>query len=169
MKHLAACIITLILSFVGLSVKAQNSTSTQIEIENLSAKVKKLEHELSYLNLSYKLGILNNQINVATSDVNIKALEMQVYVFHNDLMTSQAQSYHTILKEWYQAALDNKHSTEYLYKMTKLLVSSSTEEFTEDENNLLTQQCDVIEKAFGSFDVSLNFVEKLLEGWGNHY
>ena len=75
------CSLVFVLSFS--SVHAQSNDS-QKEIQTLVQRVDSLEHELSYLKLTYELNTLNSDITMFANEVYTKSIAIQLDLYNRN-------------------------------------------------------------------------------------
>ena len=81
MKKLFFTLLVLVLSIFSVNAQSQNS---QEKMQTLVQRVDSLEHELSYLKLSYELSTLNSDITLFSNEINIKTLEIQLDLYNRN-------------------------------------------------------------------------------------
>ena len=79
------CSLVFVLSFS--SVHAQSNDS-QKEIQTLVQRVDSLEHELSYLKLTYELNTLNSDITMFANEVYTKSIAIQLDLYNRNFNIS---------------------------------------------------------------------------------
>ena len=75
MKKIFCTLLVLVLSIFSVNAQSQNS---QEKMQTLVQRVDSLEHELSYLNLTYELSTLNSDMTLFSNAIDIKSLEIQL-------------------------------------------------------------------------------------------
>lgn len=166
MKHL------LLLILIAISItqtgRAQSNESTHLSIDSLATKVTTLENNLNYLKVTYELNILRSELNIAASEANIKSLEMKMDIYHSSKFDIDLYNSY---RDWNRSAIAQKESYNSLIEAKKRLVAMTilTNNFTDEESDLLIQTCGVIDNAFNSYEAALNMVQKILDVWKKMY
>lgn len=155
MRTLIFLIISYSLYF-SMQVKAQ-STNEQTNIESLSQRVDSLEHELSYLKLTYELSSLNSDISMFSNDVRITsaAIELNVYSRNFDYRFGNAYLQN------YEACQDKMESLQELIKQKKefLALKFITYPFTESELNVLMASYNSLDAAYKHLESSMKVLK----------
>ena len=81
MKKLFLCPLVLVLSIFSVNAQSQDS---QEEMQTLVQRVDSLEHELSYLKLTYELSTLNSDMTLFSNAMDIKSLELQLNLYNRN-------------------------------------------------------------------------------------
>lgn len=89
------CSLVFVLSFS--SVHAQSNDS-QKEIQTLVQRVDSLEHELSYLKLTYELNTLNSDITMFANEVYTKSIAIQLDLYNRNFNSKLGDAYQHIMK-----------------------------------------------------------------------
>ena len=71
MKKIFCTLLVLVLSIFSVNAQSQNS---QEKMQTLVQRVDSLEHELSYLKLTYELSTLNSDMTLFTNEINIVSI-----------------------------------------------------------------------------------------------
>ena len=135
------CSLVFVLSFS--SVYAQSNDS-QKEIQTLVQRVDSLEHELSYLRLTYELNTLNSDITMFANEVYTKSIAIQQY---------------------YETCQRKKQSISELIeaKKTLYLIKVITYPYSESELKTLKASYNVINDAYGSLGKSMELLKIVID------
>ena len=81
MKKIFYTLLVLVLSIFSVNAQSQNS---QEKMQTLVQRVDSLEHELSYIKLSYELYTLNNDLSIFNKDIGVRTNAIQINIYtHN--------------------------------------------------------------------------------------
>ncbi len=153
-------ILFFIIFFLPLfSIKAQLQ-SQQLEVEKIVHKVDSIEHELSYLRLSYELYTLNSDIKTFTDEVNIKILEIKMDLYHQCL----ENTFGDLLQRYYNKCEQQKLSYADLIKAKKsfIAVKVLTCPFTDEELDVLMSSYNIVEDRFELLENSLDLLKEVI-------
>ena len=89
----------------SISIQAQSQDS-QIEVHALVHRVDSLEHELSYLKLTYELYTLNSDLTMFANEVYTKSIAIQLDLYNRNFNSKLGQSY----QQYYESCLHKKQS-----------------------------------------------------------
>ena len=69
--------------FISIQARSQDSLpqNPQVEKQTLVQRVDSLEHELSYLKLTYELYTLNSDIKMFANEVDTKSIEIRLDLY----------------------------------------------------------------------------------------
>lgn len=79
-----------VLSFISIQAQSQDS---QIEVQALVHRVDSLEHELSYLKLTYELYTLNSDIIMFANEVYTRSIAIQLDLYNRNFNSKLGYSY----------------------------------------------------------------------------
>lgn len=146
------------LSICAFGVQAQD---TKNEIETLALKVDSLEHELSYLQLSYELNSLNADIRILSNELSIKASEIMFDIYTMNIDSRWGDNY----RKLFNAYEDRVKSTQRLIEVKEslLFVRAMASTYTEDEMSVLLNTCDAINKGYKVLEISMERLKALIE------
>ena len=82
MKKIFCTLLVLVLSIFSVNAQSQNS---QEKMQTLVQRVDSLEHELSYLNLTYELSTLNSDMTLYSNAIDIESLEIKFNIYNSDI------------------------------------------------------------------------------------
>ena len=111
------CSLVFVLSFS--SVHAQSNDS-QKEIQTLVQRVDSLEHELSYLKLTYELNTLNSDITMFSNEVYTKSIAIQLDLYNRNFNSKLGDAY----QQYYETCQRKKQSISELIEAKKTLKAS---------------------------------------------
>ena len=143
MKKLFLCPLVLVLSV--FSVNAQSQDSQEV-MQTLVQRVDSLEHELSYLKLTYELSTLNSDMTLFSNAMDIKSLEIQLNLYNSQ---------------------DKKQSISELIeaKKTFFVLKVITYPFSESEMNTLKASYNVIDNAYESIGNSMDLLKIVIDAY----
>ena len=91
--------ILFVLVFVlfAISIRAQSQDQLpqdqQVELQSLIQKVDSLEHELSYIKLTYELYTLNSDIKMFANEAYTKSIAIQLNLYNRNFDSKLGKSY----------------------------------------------------------------------------
>lgn len=153
-----------IFCFFSINVKSQDSIS---EIQSLVQRVDSLEHELSYLKLTYELNSLNSDILIFVNDIKNEVMEIRLNIYNRNFDYDLYNSY----KSYYKSCIRKKETLKGLIDVKKyyFTVKVVTFPFSESEMDILMSNYrliddtyDVLEKSINLFEVVVNAYRDLL-------
>lgn len=152
------------LSFFTAQAVSQNDKK-DISTISLSQKVDSIEHELSYLKMSYELSSLNNDITMFANEIYTKSLAIQLNIQSRYLNRRLTKSY----TEYYDACKHKQNSIFRLItvKKTLFILKYSTSDFSKEESNVLLKSYDVIDSAYDSLESSMSLLKVSLETYNS--
>ena len=148
------CSLVFVLSFS--SVYAQSNDS-QKEIQTLVQRVDSLEHELSYLRLTYELNTLNSDITMFANEVYTKSIAIQLDLYNRNFNSKLGDAY----QQYYETCQRKKQSISELIeaKKTLYLIKVITYPYSESELKTLKASYNVINDAYGSLGKSMELLK----------
>ena len=162
MKKLFFTLLVLVLSIFSVNAQSQNS---QEKMQTLVQRVDSLEHELSYLKLSYELSTLNSDITLFSNEINIKTLEIQLDLYNRNFNSQLGYEY----QRYYKACQEKKQSISKLIeaKKTLFVLKVITYPFSESEMNALKASYNVIDNAYESIESSMELLKIVVDAYNN--
>ena len=160
MKKIFCTLLVLVLSIFSVNAQSQNS---QEKMQTLVQRVDSLEHELSYLKLSYELSTLNSDITLFSNEINIKSLEIQLDLYNRNFNSQLGYEY----PRYYKACQEKKQSISKLIeaKKTLFVLKVITYPFSESEMNTLKAGYNVIDKAYESIENSMEVLKIVVDAY----
>lgn len=148
------------LSFIPIQAQSQDS---QIGVQALIQRVDSLEHELSYLRLTYELYTLNSDITMFANEVYTKSIEIQLDLHNRNFNSKLGNSY----KQYYESCLRKKQSISVLIEAKKKFFTLKviTYPYTESELNTLMAGYNVIDDAYETLEHSLNVLKITVDAY----
>lgn len=152
------CSLVFVLSFS--SVYAQSNDS-QKEIQTLVQRVDFLEHELSYLRLTYELNTLNSDITMFANEVYTKSIAIQLDLYNRNFNSKLGDAY----QQYYETCQRKKQSISELIeaKKTLYLIKVITYPYSESELKTLKASYNVINDAYDSLGKSMELLEIVID------
>ena len=152
------------LSFFTAQAVSQNDKK-DISTISLSQKVDSIEHELSYLKMSYELSSLNNDITMFANEIYTKSLAIQLNIQSRYLDRRLTNSY----TEYYDACKYKQNSISELITVKKTFFNLKyiTSDFSKEESNVLLKSIDVIDSAYDSLVSSMSLLKVSLETYNS--
>lgn len=148
------------LSFFSIHAQSQAS---QDEMQTLVQKVDSLEHELSYLKLTYKLNALKSDIVIFANEMHAKSLEIQLGIYNKDFDSRLKDAY----QGYYESCKDKKQAFTELIETTKtfFVMKVFTYHYSESELNELMSTYKVISAASNALEASMNLLKSTIEAY----
>ena len=155
-------IISILLFLCTFSINAQ-SINNQEESLSLVQRVDSLEHELSYLKLSYELSTLNSDIVMFSNEVYTKSLAIQFDLYNRNFDTTLGKAY----QKYYESCLQKQDSYANLIeaKKTFFALKVITYPYTESELNTLFASYNVINDAYKSLESSMELLKLTIDAY----
>lgn len=148
-----------VLSFISIQAQSEDSLSqnTQMEVQTLVQKVDSLEHELSYLNLTYELYTLNSDIQMFANQVQINAIEIRLNIDNRQFNSKLGRVY----KRNYEASQQKQQSIFRLIEEKKRFFALKvlTYPYSESELNTLMAHYNVIDGAYDLLEKSMDMLK----------
>ena len=160
MKKLFFTLLVLVLSIFSVNAQSQNS---QEKMQTLVQRVDSLEHELSYLKLTYELSTLNSDMKLFLNEINIKSLEIQLNLYNRNFNSQLGYAY----QRYYKLCQKKKQSISELIeaKKTFFVLKVITYPFSESEMNTLKAGYNVIDKAYESIENSMEVLKIVVDAY----
>lgn len=145
------CTIVFVISFFSLQAQTQDSKD---EMQVLVQRVDSLEHELSYLRLSYELQTLVYDMSLFSNELYDKCLAIQLYMYDRNF----DYEIYNMYERYYEAAKIKKQSISELVEVKKVLLSVMivTRNYSETEKNMLIKFNEVINSAYNTLEATMN-------------
>lgn len=155
-------LMTLVFVLFTISIQAQ-SQNQQVEMQTLVQKVDSLEHELSYLKLTYELYTLNSDITMFANEVNTRSIEIRLYLYNRNFNSKLGNSY----QQYYEACLRRKQSIFGLIEAKKKFFTLKviTYPYTESELSTLMASYKVIDDAYDALEHSMNMLKITIDAY----
>ena len=146
--------------FPFISIKAQSQESP-MEVQVLVQRVDSLEHELSYIKLSYELYTLNNDLSIFNNDIGVRTNAIQINIYTHNFDYKLYKAY----KDNYEATKDKLLSYQDLIetKKTYFWLKIITYPYTEVEKKLLLSSYMTIDKGYSQLESSLKLMKICLD------
>ena len=160
MKKIFCTLLVLVLSIFSVNAQSQNS---QEKMQTLVQRVDSLEHELSYLKLTYELSTLNSDMTLFTNEINIKSLEIQLNLYTRNFNSQLGYEY----QRYYKLCQEHKQSISKLIeaKKTIFVLKVITYPFSESEMNTLKASYNVIDNAYELIGSSMKLLKFVVDAY----
>lgn len=160
MKKIFYTLLVLVLSIFSVNAQSQNS---QEKMQTLVQRVDSLEHELSYLKLTYELSTLNSDMTLFSNAINIKSLDIQLNLYNRNFDSQLGYAY----QRYYKSCQERKQSISELIeaKKTFFVLKFITYPFSESEMNTLKTSYNVIDKAYESIETSMELLKIVVDAY----
>lgn len=160
MKKFFYTLLVLVLSIFSVNAQSQNS---QEKKQTLVQRVDSLEHELSYLKLTYELSTLNSDMTLFSNAINIKSLEIQLNHYNRNFNSQLGYAY----QRYYKSCQERKQSISELIesKKTFFVLKVITYPFSESEMNTLNASYNVIDNAYESIGKSMELLKIVVDAY----
>lgn len=152
------CFSVFVLSF--FSVRAQ-SQDIREEMQRLVQRVDSLEHELSYLNLTYELNTLNSDITIFADEVYTRFVAIKLDISNRNFNSELGDSY----QQYYESCQNKKQSISELIEVKSLFFNLKvvTSSYSEDEVSMLKTRYNVINNAYDVLEHSMNLLRFVVD------
>jgi len=152
----------LVCGLFSISIQAQSQNS-QMEVHALVHRVDSLEHELSYLKLTYELYTLNSDITMFANEVYTKSIAIQLNLYNRNFNSKLGQSY----QQYYESCLHKKQSIYGLIEAKKKFFTLKviTYPYTESEQDTLMASYNVIDDAFDTLEHSMSMLKITIDAY----
>ena len=160
MRKIFYTFLVLVLSIFSVNAQSQNS---QEKMQTLVQRVDSLEHELSYLKLTYELSTLNSDMTLFSNEIYSKSLEIQLYLYNRNFNSQLGNVY----QQYYKSCQEKKQSISELIeaKKTFFVLKVITYPFSESEMNTLKASYNVIDKAYESIGKSMELLKIVMDAY----
>ena len=128
---------------------------------SLTQRIDSLEHELSYIKLSYELYTLNNDLSTFKNEIGIASNAIQINIYTRNFDYELYKSY----KDNYEANKDKLLSFQELIeaKKTYFWLKIITYPYTENEKKMLLLSYTTIDKGYSALESSLKLMKVCLD------
>lgn len=128
---------------------------------SLTQRIDSLEHELSYVKLSYELYILNNDLAVFKNNIGITTNEMQINIYERNFDYKLYKAY----KDNYEANKEKLLSFQELIetKKTYFWLKITIYPYSENEKKLLLASYMTIDNGYSALESSLKLMKVCLD------
>lgn len=160
MKKIFYTFLVLVLSIFSVNAQSQNS---QEKMQTLVQRVDSLEHELSYLKLTYELSTLSSDMTLFSNEIHSKSLEIQLYIYNRNFNSQLGNAY----QQYYKSCQEKKQSISELIEAEKtfFVLKVITYPFSESEMNALKAKYKVIDKAYDSLSKSMELFKIVMDAY----
>lgn len=160
MKKFFYTLLVLVLSIFSVNAQSQKS---QEKMQTLVQRVDSLEHELSYLKLTYELSTLNSDMTLFSNAINIKSLDIQLNLYNRNFNSQLGYAY----QRYYKSCQERKQSISELIeaKKTFFVLKVITYPFSESEMNTLKTSYNVIDNAYESIETSMELLKIVVDAY----
>lgn len=158
------CLIVFMLSCFTIHAQSQNQ---QEEIKALVQRVDSLEHELSYLKLSYDLNALNTNMSMFANEVSIKSTDIQMNIVNREFYPAYSDMY----QRYYEACQDQKQSFSSLIESTKryYFLKVMTYPYSKVELDALEAKYGVIDRAYKTLEGRMGLLKLIIDKYNAHF
>lgn len=152
-----------VLSFFFSQVQAQNVQNSQVAMVSLVQRVDSLEHELSYLKLTYELYTLNSDIKMFANEVDTKSIEIRLDLYNRNFNYKLGDSY----KQYYESCQHHQQSIFRLIEARKkfFALKVMTYPYSESELNTLMASYNVVNEAYDILDRSMKKLKIIIDAY----
>ena len=149
-----------VLSFISTQAQSQYS---QMEVQAFVQRVDSLEHQLSYLQLTYELYTLNSDITMFANEVYTKSIAIQFDLYNRNFNSKLGNSY----LQYYESCIRKKQSISGLIEAKKKFFTLKviTYPYTESELNTLMASYNVINDAYDALEYSMNLLKITVDAY----
>lgn len=152
------CVIVFVISFFSLQAQTQDSKD---EMQVLVQRVDSLEHELSYLSLSYELQTLVYDMSFLSNALYDKCLTIQLYMYNRNF----DYEIYNMYEQYYDAAQIRKQSISELVEVKKVLLTVMivTRNYSETEKDTLIKLNEVINSTHNTLEVAMDTFKSYID------
>ena len=160
MKNFFYTLLVLVLSIFSVNAQSQNS---QEKMQTLVQRVDSLEHELSYLKLTYELSTFNSDMTLFSNEIDIKMLDIQFNLYNRNFDSQLGYAY----QRYYKSCQERKQAISKLIEAKKkfFVLKVITYPFSESEMNTLKANYNVIDKAYESIGNSMELLKIVVDAY----
>ena len=146
-----------------ISIQAQQSQDSQMEEQALVQRVDSLEHELSYLKLTYELYTLNSDITMFANEVYTKSVSIRLDLYNRNFNSKLGNAY----QQYYESCLGKQQSILNLIEARKksFALKVIIYPYTESELDVLMASYKVIDDAYGTLEQSMNMLKITIDAY----
>ena len=154
------CLLVFMLSCISVHAQSQDS---QEEMQTLVHRVDSLEHELSYLKLTYELNTLNSDITIFANEVYTKYIAIKLDLYNRNFSSKLGDSY----QRYYESCQSKKQQISELIEAKKIWFTFKiiTYPYSENELNTLKASYNVIDKAYDSLEISMDLLKIIIDAY----
>lgn len=149
--------------FVAINVRAQEIDSlecNQVNIDSLSAKCDKLQHDYDLLRCKFELGQLNQKLDYMGNNLNVSSNAILINCHHGGynrkLYAAYKENYLSSV-EWYET-----HKEAVKTIVTFVMLKTVNSNFTESETDELMSSIKVIDAGLSRVENALDYYETVL-------
>ncbi len=152
------CFSAFVLSFFSVHAQSQDIRE---EVQRLVQRVDSLEHELSYLNLTYELNTLNSDITIFADEVYTRFVAIKLDISNRNFNSELGDSY----QQYYESCQNKKQSISELIEVKSLFFNLKvvTSSYSEDEVSMLKTRYNVINNAYDVLEHSMNLLRFIVD------
>ena len=151
--------------FISIQARSQDSLpqNPQVEKQTLVQRVDSLEHELSYLKLTYELYTLNSDIKMFANEVDTKSIEIRLDLYNRNFNYKLGDSY----KQYYESCQHHQQSIFRLIEARKKFfdLKVMTYPYSESELNTLMASYNVVNEAYDILDRSMKKLKIIIDAY----
>ena len=131
-----------------------------------SEGVDSLEHELSYLKLSYDLNTLNTDISMFVNEVSIKSADIRMDIVNREFYPA----YSDLLQEYYESIEGKKQAFSGLIESTKryYFVKVMTYPYSKVELDALEAKYRVMDRAYKTLETAMGLLKLLIDEYNEY-
>mgnify|MGYP006875941524 FL=1 len=146
-----------------ISIQAQQSQDSQMEEQALVQRVDSLEHELSYLKLTYELYTLNSDITMFANEVYTKSVSIRLDLYNRNFNSKLGNAY----QQYYESCLGKQQSILNLIEAREksFALKVIIYPYTESELDVLMASYNVIDDAYGTLEQSMNMLKITIDAY----
>lgn len=135
----------------------------EADIITLLQKVDSIEHELSYLKMSYDLNSLISDIGLFATEVYSKYLSIELNISSRNFDRRLGAAY----KMYYESCMGKKESIDVSIVSKKKLCMAKcyASYFSKIESDILFASCDVIDKGYNSLEQAMELLKIAIEAY----
>lgn len=152
-------VVSLLFVILGFSLQAQ-SQNHETEFDVLVQRIDSLEHQLSYLKLTYELNTLKSDIMMFGNEIDTKSISIQLDLYSRNFSSRLGNLY----LDYYKSCLKEKESFSELIETKKNIsaLNAITYSYTESEVNTLKAFFNLIQTAYDKLEYSLNLLKETI-------
>ncbi|MCR8917224.1 hypothetical protein [Bacteroides sp. ET225] len=146
--------------FSLFSVHAQ-SQDTREGMQMLVQRIDSLEHELSYLKLTYAVNTLNSDIAVFANEVYAKSIAIRLDIYSRNFDSKLGDSY----QQYYESCQHKKQSISELIEVRKIsfTLSVMTHPYSENELDMLKASYGVVDHGYDALEGSMDLLKLTID------
>lgn len=134
-----------------------------MEEQALVQRVDSLEHELSYLKLTYELYTLNSDITMFANKVYTKSVSIRLDLYNRNFNSKLGNAY----QQYYESCLGKQQSILNLIEAREksFALKVIIYPYTESELDVLMASYNVIDDAYGTLEQSMNMLKITIDAY----